>query len=816
MKQTMLVVLSLYMVGILYAQTPVSEITVTPLKAQNSIRFNMGTAVNPEGTSLSMDSRSILMDGKPIIPVMGELHFARVPESEWRRELLKMKAGGINIVASYIFWIHHEEIEQEYDWSSQRNLGKFVELCDELGLPVILRIGPWCHGEVRHGGFPSWMVESGIKLRDNNESYLKKVHGWYQAVFDQVDGKLWKDGGAVIGIQLENEYRGSWEHLMTLKTMAQKIGFDVPIYTRTGWPALKTPATFGEIIPLYGDYSDGFWDRTLDEMPGDYAKSYLFRNFRNSTVIATEQLPKQDDTDKIEDLAYPYFTCELGGGMMTSYHRRINIAPMDVYAMTLVRIGSGSNLPGYYMYHGGTNPEGKLSYLNEARTTSYTNHNDLPIKTYDFQAPIGEFGQINPHYHLLRRLHLFLADFGAELSQMNPFFPEKALIDPKEDTELRWNVRSDGHSGYVFVNNYQRLKDLTSKSGIRFTINLPEGKFQFPQKTITIPSGSAFFMPFNVQIGGADLVYATAQPIAQIENNGIKTFFFSEIDGIPAEFVWKNNINIEYSESAPQTENGNIRFSDIPASTQVALRFSDKNNQQIQIVLIKDKESLGLWKGYLAGEERIFLTDNLLTCDGNEIVLEESDEKPFNISIYPVPKILSQKKKELSGTQNGVFTAYEIDKNPTARLTIDLNKVQEAGPLRQIEKDSNNIIKQPEDADFDNAAIWKLSVKADNYTNSDQDIYLQIPYVGDVARIYLDDQLLTDNFYNGKQMLLGLKRYSPNIYKRELTIKVLPFQKNAPIYLQRGNEIDFKGVDSSVDLPQVTAYEKQQVILIAK
>ncbi|MBP1663773.1 MAG: glycoside hydrolase family 35, partial [Bacteroidetes bacterium] len=188
---------------------------------------------------------------------------------------------------------------------------------------------------------------------------------------------------------------------MTLKRMAVELGFDVPLYTRTGWPKLASPVPYGEIIPLYGDYADGFWDRSVAEMPGDYGKSFLFRSFRSSTVIATEQLPAQSENDASGDTGYPYFTCELGGGMMTSYHRRINIAPMDVYSMALVRVGSGSNLPGYYMYHGGNNPDGKNTTLNEEQACKYTNNNDLPVKSYDFQAPLGEFGQINPHYHLL-------------------------------------------------------------------------------------------------------------------------------------------------------------------------------------------------------------------------------------------------------------------------------------------------------------------------------------------------------------------------------------------------------------------------------
>ena len=39
-------------------------------------------------------------------------------------------------------------------------------------------------------------------------------------------------------------------------------------------------------------------------------------------------------------------------------------------------------------------------------------------------APIGEYGQINPQFFWLRRLHLFLHDFGSSLAQMPATIPD--------------------------------------------------------------------------------------------------------------------------------------------------------------------------------------------------------------------------------------------------------------------------------------------------------------------------------------------------------------------------------------------------------
>lgn len=91
-------------------------------------------------------------NAKPHIPVVGEFHFSRFAYLQWEEELLKMKAGGVSIVASYVFWNFHEEQEGEFIWSGNLNLRHFVDLCGKHELPLIVRIGPFCHGEVRNGG----------------------------------------------------------------------------------------------------------------------------------------------------------------------------------------------------------------------------------------------------------------------------------------------------------------------------------------------------------------------------------------------------------------------------------------------------------------------------------------------------------------------------------------------------------------------------------------------------------------------------------------------------------------------------------------
>lgn len=477
----------------------------------------------PSVPTVEWDRHSLIIGGKRVAPVMGEIHYSRLPESEWLPELQKMKEGGVTMVANYVFWNHVEEVEGVFDWSGQRNLRRFLECCQQVGLPVVLRIGPFCHGEARCGGMPDWLVNRGVKLRSEDPVFLSYVTSLYRQIFTQVQGLQWKDGGPVLACQFDNEYRGRGSYLISLKRIANQVGFDLPLYTRTGWPELATPVPFGEMLPLYGDYADGFWDRSLSEGAGNYWQAFHFKAFRSSTAIATEQIDYSSQSGQ-EKGAYPYFTCELGGGMVTAYHRRPYLYPEDAYSLALVKLGSGSNLLGYYMYHGGTNPDGKLTYLNEVQQSPVTNYNDMPVKTYDFQAPLGEFGQRNPHYYMLRKLHLFMHDFAEELAPMEAVFPQGGReIKKGDDAYLRWCYRSKGQSGFIFVNNYERLQSLTAKKDVQLEacgVKLPR---------LTIPAGAMCIFPVNV----AGIRYATAQLVARRQGN----LYLEQIPGIPTDIA---------------------------------------------------------------------------------------------------------------------------------------------------------------------------------------------------------------------------------------------------------------------------------------
>jgi hypothetical protein len=733
-------------------------VTVRTQPAPSAEQFHMGGDLAPGGSLLTIDNESLILDGRPLTPVMGEFHYTRYPATEWRDELLKMKAGGVTVVSTYVFWNHHEEIEGQWDWTGDHDLREFVRLAGGMGLKVVVRCGPWCHGEVRNGGFPDWLVNKGWRLRTTDERFLGKVRLLYREIAGQLRGELWKEGGPVIGIQLDNEFEGPAEYMMALKGIARVEGLDVPLYTRTGWTQTTTPMPFGEIVPLYGAYAEGFWSRQLTSMPGIFWNAFRFSLLRIEGDITQEQMRGRVVQEAPDVPRYPYLTCEIGGGMMSSYHRRILINPEDVLSTTLVKLGSGSTLPGYYMYHGGTNPEGKLSTLMENQATATTNYNDMPVKNYDFQAPLGEFGQLRPQYHLLRRLHLFLADYGAGLARMGPSIPDTRPGTKGDTATLRWAVRSDGNAGYVFVNNSERSLEMPAKRGVQFALNLPTGRVTVPAVPVDIPADSVFFWPFNMDLGhGVTLAYATAEPVCGVEDAGMRTVFFSETRGVPTQFAVAG-------ESVARS---------VSPGRGAAFTVAGADGGSVRVVLLDDSDSLSLWKGAYLGRDRVLLTRAGMVLDGDTVRLSSSDRSSLTVGIYPAPDALA------GGSSDGVFTRYSPALPVAVSLEPSLSKVQDAGTPRDIPlgKIAEPVATEPSDADFTKAAVW--DVKLPRGIDMGTDPILRIHYVGDVARILLNGRLLVDDFYNGDALDLGLRRYAAEIAGGRLQIAVLPLRKDS-------------------------------------
>ena len=737
------------------------------------------------GHEIQVNSRYLTLDGRPWLPVMGEFHFSRYPEKYWEEEILKMKAGGIQIISTYIFWIHHEEVEGQFDWTGQRDLHHFAELCGKHGMYVFARVGPWAHGEVRNGGFPDWLLKKG-PTRRNDPTYLSNVQRFYGEIGKQLRGLLWKNGGPVIGVQLENEYGEEGPgtgaaHIAALKQIALEAGLDVPIFTVTGWPTLDFPP--GEVIPAFGGYPDGFWFGSLKELPAN--DIYLFNLSRESFGHSPRYDKFNVPNEKLSH--YPYFVAEGGGGMATAYHRRPAITADDVAASMLTRLGSGTNLYGYYMFHGGANPEGKLSTLQESSATDYPN--DLPVVSYDFQAPLGEFGQMRPSFRQLKLFHLFLRDFGESLAPMVATLPAVIPSTPADAGPARVAVRSDGQHAFVFFNNYLRSYPLPARNMIHVSVKLASETVLVPDKPVNVPSGAYFVWPVNMDLQGANLKYSTSQPLCELNHAGATYYFFHGVPGVAPEFVFDSNTitSIDAGRAVVSREGGRIYVSGIEVGTKIAISLQTRKSGTVHIILLSQEQARNIWQASYGDKEYVLFSPADMFFDEAFLHMRSRDVGELRFGVFPNLKFQHSPGMPVRNAgHDGLFHEYAASIKPK-KLTVQLEAVrtdQVPSPVKMGKpvawRDSTAVAVPPED--FAHADLWRVVVPK-GALDGLSDAFLRIAYVGDTARLYAGLRLLDDDFYKGTVWEVGLKRFAPGITDVPLEIKILPLRKAAPIYL---------------------------------
>lgn len=641
----------------------------------------------------SYNSESLTCNDRPILPIMGEFHFSRYPEGEWKTAIKNMQQGGVDIVATYVFWIHHEEAEGEWDFSGRRNLKAFLSCCQEAGMKVWLRIGPWAHGECRNGGFPDWLVEKEkrgkLSLRTDDPQYLKYVDLFFTKIAEQADGYMHKDDGPVIGIQIENEYghaggpsdrEEGMAHMRTLRAMAEKKGLTAPYFSATGWGGAYVPENF---LPVLGGYVDAPWANHTHELAA--SENFLFQPFHDDANIASDFAEGQSgftfDTSK-----FPYLTAELGGGLQVTARRRTYPYPEDIEAQTICMLGAGANLIGYYMYHGGVNPDGQYTTLQESKATGYAN--DLPVKSYDFQTCLRENGLPSESYYRLRKHHIFIKNTEELLAPAKVYLPDN-IPEPMgaEDMEtlraaFRYNKTAD--CGFLFINNHQRKRKMTEKqitpeAPLKFAVPSGEGeKKQIIFDRLCVRTDAILVLPYNLP------VVIQGEELRLCRTNASFLGCFGEIYYF-------------YTEEDPE----NVYF-----------EWSD------------GKDHAGAVK--------------ILTTHDAEHFLYTGDEDGGKVSLLP----------DLKFTEAG-----EVQMKDTGQAAESIQNVYGRT--------------EPE--------VYELTLKygkrpADTLT---EDVWLELDFGGDCARLYQDGKLLDDWFSNGELWLVALKRYG---YPTKLTLELDPFK----------------------------------------
>ncbi len=732
---------------------------------------------SPSGGKIAFNSYYMEMDGKPFIPIMGEVHYSRVPVESWEEIILKMKSGGINLICTYVFWSMHEQYEGVFDWSGNLDLRHFLLLCKQHDMNVIVRMGPFCHGEIRNGGIPDWIYGRPFQIRTNDSGYLKYVDRLYGQIAEQMKGLYYKDGGNIIGVQFENELQHSaapWSfnypgqktaytvadydidntsagvsvtdgevsaadlgtrHMKTLKEIALSKGIDVSLYTATGWGnAAIIP---GECIPLTAAYPYPFWSETVELSP-----FYLFKDIQANPDYAPV---------RYEPLQYPSFCGEMGAGIQMIYSRRPRVPANAAEAMMIRSLGSGANGIGYYMYAGGTTPTGRFGFFSDEPM-------GIPKMSYDFQAPVGEFGKTRDSYNHLRVIHLFTDGFGTQLAPMGVVLPEGyETIKPEDRTTLRYAVRKKGDSGFIFINNFQDHAENLDISDVSLTLQLQGEEIRIPANgTMTVGKEVCAILPFNMSLEGIMLKSATAQPLARIATGAGMHYFFFVPDGLPSEYVFDPATLKQGSESVirpmPGTES-TVEL--IGADGTIVLLTTLTRAQALNTVKVKlgDTELLLVTGAdVLPGEDHLKLLDTTSTV---------------SLVCFPGVQMRSDNGKLQINSGSKQFFSELTATQPVIEVTPEINKATDRR--------------------------YSISLPAESWKNNPADLILSVDYTGDTGAAFINGNMVTDHFYSGDPWNIGLKKFREELTTSGLDLYLRPLAPDVPfmIDLPKDHGIDF-------------------------
>jgi hypothetical protein len=329
------------------------------------IPFLSGGCFSPK-ERIRIDEGAFVVNGKDVQLICGEMHYPRIPHEYWRDRLQRARAMGLNTISVYVFWNFHERQPGEFDFSGQADVAEFVRLAQEEGLYVILRPGPYVCAEWDFGGYPSWLLkEKNMVYRSKDARFLQYCERYIKALGEQLAPLTINNGGNILMVQVENEY-GSYdadkEYLAALRDMIKEAGFNVPLFTCDGGGQVEAGHIDGALPTLNGVFSEDIFKIVDKYHPGG---PYFVAEF------------------------YPAWFDVWGQHHSTVDYKR----PAEQLDWML---GHGVSVS-MYMFHGGTN----FWYTNGANTAG--GYRPQPT-SYDYDAPLGEWGNCYPKYHAFREV----------------------------------------------------------------------------------------------------------------------------------------------------------------------------------------------------------------------------------------------------------------------------------------------------------------------------------------------------------------------------------------------------------------------------
>ncbi|MCC8145049.1 MAG: beta-galactosidase [Bacteroidales bacterium] len=319
--------------------------------------------------TFEIGNKTFLLNNEPFIIKAAEIHYPRIPEKYWEHRIEMCKALGMNTICLYIFWNIHEPVEGQFDFSGNNDVAKFCKLAQKHGMYVILRPGPYVCAEWEMGGLPWWLLKKkDIKLRDNDPYFMEKTRLYMEQVGKQLADMQLSKGGNVLMVQVENEY-GAYnenkEYIAAMRDIVRESGFD-------------------EVSLFQCDWSSNFKKNGLDDLLWTI-------NFGAGANIENQFKSLQEARPET-----PLMCSEFWSGWFDHWGAKHETRSSATLVSGLKEMLDRNISFSLYMTHGGTSFAHWAGGNNPPFTPTCT--------TYDYDAPIGESGNVTPKYFEIREL----------------------------------------------------------------------------------------------------------------------------------------------------------------------------------------------------------------------------------------------------------------------------------------------------------------------------------------------------------------------------------------------------------------------------
>ena len=335
----------------------------------------LNAEAKPDGGTFTTGQGTFLLNGKPFVVKAAELHYPRIPRPYWEHRIRMCKALGMNTVCLYVFWNIHEQQEGVFDFSGNNDVAEFCRLAQKNGMYVIVRPGPYVCAEWEMGGLPWWLLKKkDIRLREADPYFMERVRIFEQKVGEQLAPLTIQNGGPIIMVQVENEYGSYGEdkaYVSQIRDIVRASGFD-------------------KVELFQCDWASNFTKNGLDDLTWTM-------NFGTGSNI-------DDQFRRLAELRpdAPKMCSEFWSGWFDKWGARHETRDASAMVAGIDEMLSKGISFSLYMTHGGT------SFGHWAGSNSPGYQPD--VTSYDYDAPINEYGQATPKFYELRSVMAKYAD----------------------------------------------------------------------------------------------------------------------------------------------------------------------------------------------------------------------------------------------------------------------------------------------------------------------------------------------------------------------------------------------------------------------